>query len=104
MRLPRPRPPGAQLAHLPRALVPYGRQTADPSAEEPSVARPCCARLRQCGVAEDSHSHVRGDLGVGLGSDAINLLQFLNPAEPPVLLPPGENRLGSDRSDSGQLF
>ena len=104
MRLPRPPPPGALLAHPPRALVLYGRRTANPSAEEASVPQPCCARLRQGGVAGGSHSHVRGDLGVRLGSDAINLLQFLDPAEPVVLLPPGDNRLGSDGPDSRQLL
>ena len=109
MRLPRPRSPEALLAHLPTGWKPYGLQTvrqqpADLSGDEPSVARTCRARLRQCGVAGSSHTHVWSDLGVRLGSDAINLLQFLDPAEPSVLLPPGENRLGSDRPDSRQLF
>ena len=89
--------------------MPYGLQTvrqepADLSRDEPSVARTCCGRLRLGAVAGGSHAHVWGDLGVRLGSDAINLLQFLNPAEPPVLLPPGENSLGGDRPDPWQLF
>jgi hypothetical protein len=109
MRLPRPRSPEAPLAHPPTGWMPYGLQTirqqpADLSGDEPSVALTCCLRLREGGVAGSSHSHVWRDLGVRLGSDAIDLLQFLDPAEPLVLLPPGENRLGGDRPDSRQLF
>ena len=80
MRLPRPQPPGAPPAHPPRAWVPYGlqavrRQAADLPGDEPSVASTLLLHGRhKAAVAGVSHSHVWGDLGVRLGSDAINLL------------------------------
>jgi hypothetical protein len=43
-------------------------------------------------------------LGVCLRSDAVHLLQLLDPGEPAMLLSPGENRLGSDRSNLRKLL
>jgi hypothetical protein len=56
------------------------------------------------GLTARSHPHVRRYLGVRLRSNAIYLLQFLDPTEPSVLLPPRENRLCGDWSDPGQFL
>ena len=55
-------------------------------------------------MPESSHPDVRGDLRVRFGSDAVHLLQLLDPTEPPVLLSPRENGLGSYRPHPGQLL
>jgi hypothetical protein len=60
--------------------------------------------MAAAGLTPYSHPHVRRYLAVGLRSDAVYLLQLLDPSEPAMLLAPGENRLGSDRPDLWQLL
>src|SRR4029453_9134191 len=60
--------------------------------------------MAAAGLTPYSHPHVRRYVAVGLRSDAVYLLQLLDPSEPVMLLAPGENRLGSDRPALWQLL